>query len=267
MGVTLDLRVVDHERIVVQGLRAIDDAVRQQNPELLRGYLAQLPIDVDPVLVEQRRSRLEKLRELEAPTVIIANEARLLRLGDGSAYQPEAFRNASFDELRQLLGTWCWITHSYSLDKAWEPLHWFLEPRTGPAEAPLYPAWPRRSDPGQSLVGKALEGEMRYPLDALGDPVIRTLGSSEPDCSGYNPPATCQAILVALQRIEPARWVEHVPFRRQLYRQSCREIVSAEIDDWVADELAWAQDGFAILLQAYTAAVDRGAGVSCEYSL
>jgi hypothetical protein len=127
MGVTLDLRLIDHERIVFGGLRIVNEALRHQDPARLRAYLAELPIDVDPVVVEFRKERLAKLRELAAPEIIIQNKERLLRLANGDAYRAEEFAKAPLDELRELLGTWCWMSHSYGLDKAWDE-HWFLEP-------------------------------------------------------------------------------------------------------------------------------------------
>ena len=124
MGVTLDLRLIDHERIVVRGLPAVNDAICHNDPERLREYLKGLPIDVDPAVVEYRQTRLAKLREFAAPEIIIQNEERFLRWANGEAYQPMEYQNSTLNELRHLLGTWCWVTHSYSLDKAWDELHW-----------------------------------------------------------------------------------------------------------------------------------------------
>jgi hypothetical protein len=267
MGVTLDLRLIDHERIVVRGLQAVNTALRLGDPELLRQYLAELPIDVDSSIVEFRTSRLATLRDLNAPEIIIRNEERFLDMANGEAYRPEAFQNATLDELRQLLGTWCWISHSYSLDKAWDELHWFLEPVAGPDAHPLHPLRLNVGDPDKTVITKAFQGAGDYPKDALGDPVIRSLGSSEPDCSGYNPPETCAVILEALQRVEPVRWEEHVPFRRELYRRAFPDMENEEIAGRVEDELAYAREMFPVLITVYSKAVERGYGVSCEYSL
>jgi hypothetical protein len=267
MGVTLDLRLIDHERIAVQGLRMVNDAIRHGDPEILRRYLTELPVDVDSSIVDFRVERLSKLRDLEAPEVIIRNEEQFLRLAKGEAYRPEEFQYSTLDELRQLLGTWCWVSHSYSLDKAWDELHWFLEPMAGPDDLPLHPSRLKVGDPNQAVFGKALQGEAHYPKDDLGDPVIRTLGSREPDCSGYNPPETCAVILDALQRMEPAAWEEHVPFRCALYRRAIPDIDSEEIAVLVEDELSFARDAFPVLIAAYSKAVEKGYGMSCEYSL
>jgi len=267
MGVTLDLRIIDHERIVVRGLQVVQDAIRHQDPERLRCYLAEFPIDVDPDIVAFRETRLSKLRELKAPPIIIQNEEKFLRLANGEAYWAEELQKASFDELRQLLGTWCWITHSFSLDKAWDELHWFLEPAAGPNDAPLSPPCARVGDPEQTIFGKALQGAVSYPKDDLGDPIIRTLGSPEPDCSGYNPPGVCQAILQALDKVNPDAWSEHVPFRLELYRRAGWGMDDETIAGLVEDELTNARDVFGVLRSAYSKAVDKGFGLSCEYSL
>jgi hypothetical protein len=267
MGVTLDLRLVDHERIVVRGLQAVCDAIHNDDPDRLRNYLRSLPIDVDPAVVEYRNSRLSKLRELSAPEIIIRNEERLLRIANGDAYRPEEFENATLDELRQLLGTWCWLSHSYSLDKAWDELHWFLEPMAGSDDLPLYPIRPQVGDSNQSIFNKALNGAVHYQTDELGDPVIRTLGSHERDCSGYNPPESCKVILAALQAADPSAWEEHVPFRCELYRRAEPEMDQEEIVGRVENELAMARAAFPVLVSAYSKAIDKGYGVSCEYSL
>jgi hypothetical protein len=266
MGVTLDLRLIDHERLVVRGLQAVNDAIRHGDPEILRKYLTGLPVDVDSSIVDYHRQRLSKLRDVKAPEMIIRNEEQFLRLASGAAYRPAEFQNSTLEELRQLLGTWCWVTHSYSLDKAWEELHWFLEPMAGPDDFPLHPLRLNVGDPNLTVFTKALHGEAQYPKNDLGDPVIRTLGSSAPDCSGYNPPETSAVILEALERVELASWDDHVPFRCELYRRACGDLNNEELT-FVEEELSCARDGFAVLVAAYSKAVKKGYGMSCEYSL
>jgi hypothetical protein len=267
MGVTLDLQLIDHERIAVRGLQVVNDAIRDNDPERLRDYLRELPIDVNPSVVEYRKARLARLREFDAPEMIIRNEEKFLRLATGEAYRPEEFKNATLDELRQLLGTWCWVSHSYSLDKAWDELYWFLEPVAGSDDFPLHPIRPRVGNSNQTVFDKALHGAVHYPNDELGDPVIRTLGSRERDCSGYNPPETCKVIAAALQRVDPSAWQGHVPFRCELYRRASPEMDAEDIAGRVDDELGYARDVFPVLVAAYAKAVEKGYGVSCEYSL
>jgi hypothetical protein len=107
----------------------------------------------------------------------------------------------------------------------------------------------------------------RIALVALGDPVIRTLGSQERDCSGYNPPETCNVILSALQAVDPHEWEKHLPFRHELYRRAIPGMDDEEITGFVDDELANASDTLPVLVTAYSKAVEKGWGVSCEYSL
>ncbi|MBI2806484.1 MAG: hypothetical protein HYX68_16000 [Planctomycetes bacterium] len=267
MGVSLDLRVIDHERIVVRGLEVVNAAIRQRNLDLLRTYLADLPIEVNQEAVDYRVARLAKLREFAAPAIIIENEERLLRFANGEAYRPSEFASASFDDLRHLLGTWCWVAHSYSLDKAWQQLHWFLEPGHGPKDHPLFPLRPMRGDPGQTIFDKALLGMSSYPIDDLGSPVIRTLGSIEDDCFGYNPPEVVKVIHDALECVTLNSWTGHIPFRSELYRQDNPAIDDEEIASRVENDLSFAREAFPILRAAYRTAAEKGYGVSCEYSL
>jgi hypothetical protein len=267
MGVTLDLRLIDHERIVVRGLPVVNDAIRNNDPEILREYLRALPVDVDSSVIEYHQTRLARLREVKAPEVIIQNDERFLRMATGEAYRPEAFQSSTLDELRQLLGTWCWLTHSYSLDKAWEELRWFLEPRTGPAGRLLHPQPPPAGDPHQSTFDRALDGSVAYPTDMQSQPVIRTCGSAESGCSGYNPPEISKIIAARLRDVDPHTLKEQVPFRSDLYRQAVPGLTNEDIADFVADELAIATDTFPVLGVAYAKAAEKGFGVSCEYSL
>jgi hypothetical protein len=266
MGVTLDLRLIDHERIVLGGTRAVNDAIRKKEPNILREYLASLPVEVDPAIVERHTHRLARLREFKAPEVIIQNEERFLDLAKGVPYRPERLQEATFDDLRELLGRWCWINHTYSLDKAWENLHWFLEPVAGPVYATC-PQYPEVGEPARSIWTKCMKGAIPYPKDELGDPIVGTLGSMEPGCSGYNPPDVCKEALTALQHVDPADWQKHFAFRRELYKKDTPGLSDEDVDVCIESELTFAMDAFPVLLMAYTKAVERGFGVSCEYSL
>src|ERR1700722_12525085 len=207
MGITLDLRLIAHERIAVRGLQAVNDAIRNQNPGILREYLATLPVDVRPTLVDFHERRLAKLHELKAPEIIIQNEEGFLRMAKGESYRPAAFATATFDELRHLLGTWCWKTHSFSLGKLYDELHWFLEPVAGPDEFLLTPyPFAKVGDSNPTVFTRALLGSIHYPKDNLGQPVIHTCGSRQDDCSGYNPPESCRKIFDALSGVDPALW-------------------------------------------------------------
>jgi hypothetical protein len=243
----------------------VNAAIRAENPELLREYLARLPVDVNPAVVEYRVSRLAKLREFKAPSVIIENEERLLSYANGDAYRPSEFKNASFDELRQLLGTWCWPTYSYSLG-AWTVLQWFLEPGTGPFN-PLHLERPGVGDRRQSIFDKALAGVSLYPPDDLGDPIIRTCGSTQSGCFGYNPPEVAKSILDALTQVDPEMWQRHLPFRRELYRLHCPDLKAEEFVRDAEEDLSLACEDLSVLLAAYTKACELSYGVSCEYSL
>jgi hypothetical protein len=267
MGVTLHLRLIDHERIVTRGLEVVNEAIRTGNPELLRDYLSGLPIEINPEVVEFHTLRLARLREVDAPEVVIENEVRFLQRATGEAYQPEAYRSATLDELRNLLGTWCWQSYTYDLGKLWDELFWFLEPLAGPDDHPLDPIRSSVGDQSQSPFSRALQGSVPYPVDDQGQSIIRTLGSEEPDCSGYNPPEACISILEALRSVDPATWSRHVAFRRELWQRTYPGWDEEEIIRRVETDLEMAREAFPVLLAAYTKAVERRYGISCEYDL
>lgn len=269
MAVTLDLRLIDHEHLVVRGCRIVNQSVKKNDPEILRACLASLPVEVNRAVVRFHKARLARLRQLKAPQVVVENEERFLQRANGQAYRPKAFENYGLDELRKLLGTWCWQSFCFSIPSSNE-LHWFLEPQAGPKDFPLHPFWQDdRGTPTQSVFSKALNGAGDYPRDALGDPIVRTCGSAEKGCYGYNPPRTAKSILRVLGTVDPSTWDEHIPLRCTLYRQTSHfaEMDNAEIEERVQAELAEARETFPVLVSAYTKAVESRFGVSCEYSL
>jgi hypothetical protein len=52
-----------------------------------------------------------------------------------------------------------------------------------------------------------------------------------------------------------------------LYQRACLGLHDEEIAVLVEDELSFARDAFPVLVAAYSKAVEKGYGVSCEYSL
>ncbi|HUE70060.1 MAG TPA: hypothetical protein VMP01_04155 [Pirellulaceae bacterium] len=267
MGVALDLRLIDHQRIVVDGLSIVNDAIRKDDPEVLRRYLGTLPVEVDDVLVAHHRSQLAQLRKMKAPKEIIQIAEQSLRRVSGEPYRPPAFAAANFDELRELLGTWCWMNHCFSLDKAWAELNWFLQPRDATPEPPHYPMQPRVGDPTQTLFDKAIHGAEQYPCDQSGLPIIRTLGSRHADCAGYNPPAISAAILERLETVDATTWPGLLSKYVAMYQRAFPNFDSEMVQEIAEGDLDAAQELFPVLKAAYQRAVNLGFGVSCEVSL
>jgi hypothetical protein len=52
----------------------------------------------------------------------------------------------------------------------------------------------------------------------------------------------------------------------ELYRRACGDL-NDEAITFVEEELSRARDAFAVLVAAYSKAVEKGYGISCEYSL
>jgi hypothetical protein len=267
MGVTLDLRLIDHKRIVVDGLRITNEAIAKRDPEILRKYLATMPVEVDKDLVANSRARLEQLRKLKVPAQIIQIEERTLSGLSGEPYRVESIKSSTFDELRELLGTWCWRNHSVQIDKAWEELQWFLEPRDATTEPPYFPIPPRTGASNQSVFDKAIHGSQPYPLDLSGQPIIRTLGTKKEDCTGYSPPEVVAVIYEALRHVDSATWPELLEQRIRLYRKCLPELDEGMIGDIVENELEIARVFFPQLKAAYQRAAEKEFGISCEFSL
>lgn len=266
MSVTLDLRLVDHHHVVERGIPAVNAALVADDTSLLMDYILSIPVMPDPEVIANRRDRWDQLRELKAPDVIIQNEERLYRLVSGEAYSRQALSAKSMGELRELLGTWEWVQNSFSIDKAWYELDWFLQPAAGPGDLLMYPIRPPTGDPSQSILDRALHGGERSPLDGSGSPIIRPCGSNAEDCFGYNPPAAIASIDEALAAIDEHSWNALIQWRVNLYNQTCPDLGDA-ISEIVLQEQELARMALAVARKAYRTARERGFGVACEYSL
>jgi len=267
MGVTCDLRLIDHRQVVEGGLVAVNRALAAKDPEILREYIAGMQFTPDPAAVQSREARLQRLKEAQAPEMIVQNEERLLSLVNGEAYSAAALAGLSLGELREMLGQWGWAAQSYSLDKAWYELDWFLQPREGQGELLLHPSRPPVGDPQQTLLDQALHGAEPSPLDDSRSPIIRTCGSQQPDCFGYNHPGKAAQISAQLEQIDPESWEDVVPRRAALYQRATPSLDTETIEATVAQELEFARDAFDVMRRAYAAAAAGQFGVACEYSL
>lgn len=261
MGVTLDLRLVDHDVVVTRGLPAVNEAIAKQSPEVLAEYLRRIPFAPNEAVIQWRKERCEQLRKVKAPQVIIDNETRFLRLVTGEAYTQANLEKLSLAELRNLLGTWGWAQHTYSLDKSWNALEWFLQPTDDPQEIR-----PGAGEPAQSLADKAVHGSELSPLDVEGQPVIRTCGSQEAGCFGYNPPPSIAAIQQWLAAVDGSSWKKLLSRRERFIRRTSPAL-DEMAEEVAADELEVACSALLKLKLAYQVAAERGRGVACEFSL
>ena len=118
MGVTLNLRLIDHHHVVENGIPAVNRALAANDASILAEYIVSIPFAPDQEAIAFRQARCDRLRELNAPDVILQNEERMLGLVRGDAYSRDEILSKPLDQLRQLLGSWCWVQNSYSIDKA-----------------------------------------------------------------------------------------------------------------------------------------------------
>ena len=266
MGVTLDLRMIDHEHVVESGLRVVNDAISRNDPAVLVEYILSLPFEPNLDVIAFRKSRCDKLRELNAPQVILDNEERFLRFVTGEFYSFAHLSTLTFDELRELLGTWRWVEYSFSVDKRWWDLEWFLQPKAGNEKFPLYPIRPSVGDPEQTLFDKSLHGSQASPEDISGSPIITSCGSPEGGCFGYNPPDLVREISSTLQSVNMDAWDALIPERIDLYKREPL-LTREDLDELVNREIMHAREALSIVKTAYKTAVDLGFGMAAEFCL
>jgi hypothetical protein len=267
MGVTLDFRMIDHDFVVQRGIPVVNAALAADDASLLMRYILDARFTPNSEAVAFRQGRCDQLRKMSAPQMIIQFEERMLGLVNGEAYSGSALAKLNLDELRALLGTWGWAENSFSVDKVWCELDWFLQPAEGPDGVSLmYPVRPNVGDSGQTLLDRSLKGSQPSPCDSSGMPIIRTCGSQHDDCFGYNPPDVVSSISLALSAVDDQKWSDLVPQRIDQYCKACPEFA----DDFagiVAQELDYARMAIEVVRHAYSVASERGLGIACEYSL
>ena len=265
MGVTLDLRLIDHVRVTSKDAPAVNRAVLENDARILLDYIVAIPFTPDPDTIAYRQERLKKLQDLHAPAVIIENEVTLLKNAKGEGYTSDILRSKTLDELRVILGQWGRYQDTYRLE-TWYGLDWFLQPAEGPDDLLTIPIRPKAGDPMQTLLDQALKGSELSPVDCEGMPLIRTCGSKDEDCFGYNPPEKVAVIHDRLSAVDVQKWDDLVPQRIELHQRNWR-YSSEQLNKHVEHELAYAREGFEVLLKAYGDARDREFGVACEYNL
>jgi len=264
MGVTFSFRTVDHEHVIDRGTEAVDHALDSGDKTVLEDYIASLPFEPNPELSATYERRVAKLVEMNAPDVIVQSEKKMLSYADGEAYARDALAKLKLDELRELLGTWGWMQNSFRLGKCWFELDWFLQPKEGVPEYPLYPLRPKPGDSEQSDLDRILYGGTPSPLDSSGAPILRSCGAKDNEGFGYNPPDSVAHLVSVLSEINEDSWSDLVPKRIELHRRA--ETRDADVlSEFVANELDYARQAFAVLKAAYTSALDRGFGIASEF--
>ena len=94
---------IDHQRVAIEGAHALNEAIRNNDLEILRKYLEQLRFYPEDSIVEFRADRINKLKEISAPAEMIEMEIETLSLINGDAYVRDVLEKDGFDILRQKL--------------------------------------------------------------------------------------------------------------------------------------------------------------------
>ena len=95
--------MVDHQRVILDGAKALNEALRLDNSEGLQHYLSSLEFEPEKSIVQFREERIKLLKETNAPSEMLDYEISALANITGHAYTMENTANRSMDELRELL--------------------------------------------------------------------------------------------------------------------------------------------------------------------
>ncbi len=200
-GVTLALRLIDHQRVAKEDRAVIEQFLAERDSTALVDYIASLPFSQDADLVQKAEARIigpqkATCLNMSAKEIRRYNEMwkQIIACLNGSAYQADALRDQSIDSLRELLGQWGSPVKSYDLLEDWKLVEWYLQPFDTPPNL----SFPRRLNvkrQDRNPFDWALLGRDDSPTDSLGAPLIRSCGSREPECFGYNPPDAVLEIL------------------------------------------------------------------------
>jgi hypothetical protein len=202
VGVSLALFQVDHENAVVRGLPLLNHALQTGDLEPLRELILTLPFEQSKQLEDHIHARIARLRDLQAPPVVLAiEEQRLARTFPPSASE---IVQAPLEQLRTWLGHWCPEPRTLDLDKLWDLLHWFCDPARRQRRSKGW--YDEREGYEPSLFDHAFHGYETYPCDASGEPVIRTYG--DPTASWYVPPDIVTDIARAFEAGSLGPWEE-----------------------------------------------------------
>jgi hypothetical protein len=219
----------------------------------LRALLRELPFDESPDLMAVQERRLARLRQLNAPSVIIENEE--LALSQFRRPSGKLLDEAPLEELRSMLVRWNTRARTCDLSKLWDVLHWFCdEGRRQRVEGD----WRlQRPNFQPSEIDFAIHGFERHPSDAAGQPIIVSGGMKDADW--YNPPEVVRRIAHKLAGIDTSAWksidaeLDQVPHESQPYFGGLQE------------RFACVTELFPRFCPFYRQAADRGFGVSVEF--
>jgi hypothetical protein len=251
MGVCLALSQIDHKNIVLRGLPVLNRALQTGNLKPLRQLLKRMPFEESKELATNVRARIAALKKLKAPPMIIDVEKR--RLLRASRPKEDVIDRATVDELRNVLGRWNSECRTLDLDKSHDLLHWYCDPSRRRREEGDW-RWRRRKRK-PSAFDYALHGYQAYPLDAAGQPVIKTGGM--PDSSWYNPPEVVGQIASALAQVSINKWGKvDAAMSKSRYKPYCGDS---------KDRLEYAKGYFERFRVFYENASRRGFAVSVEY--
>ena len=264
MAYSLYLRSIDHAAAVEVGRLLVREAVDTGDVSKLKSYVLGLKVDRSDDLIAERRARISKLRELNAPAVIVENELTLLEELQGKPYARDKLEEADFETLRERLANWCWLARTVQLGN-WDAVLWYTSPvrrEFDNNEA----SWTEMLEPtdrwGRNLesfpIEAAILGCETWPQAHDGDSLV---GADRFDNARYNPPAIVARLADLLGDLAP-EW-DQLFFRRS----GLRRTPMAEHDAETRSKLEFesAREDLASIQRAYRNAAAEGFGVCCYF--
>ena len=157
----IKLQLIDHQRVIVEGAKSLNESLRLNSPDPLKRYLASLKITPEESIVKFREERINTLRDIAAPSHMLEFEIEALATITGEAYSVKNTAEMEIDELRALL---------VNLFIPWSSFELYIQ--------------------GQyfAKIGQQFPNKSNVPQDSAGVSLVTNREQAQSEYSGYHAP-------------------------------------------------------------------------------